>query len=265
VNCEKAKQQIADFLGGQLPRVVDLEFQAHLVDCAGCRQETEEARRLWAALGDISAIEPGPNLRARFYETLEAFEQGAQQHRERPAATSWRWWPRQPALQFALSAACLVAGLAAGYGLHRDQKGTEQMSQLREEVTNMRQLVTLSLLQQQSASDRLRGVTWSYRVPQSDMEVLGALLRTINQDANVNVRLSAVDALRNFGDSPVARKGAGQALAKQSSPLVQIAIIDLLMDLRDREAVPFLKDLLRKPQTDENVRKRIESALQQLG
>src|SRR5262245_29142262 len=97
------------------------------------------------------------------------------------------------------------------------------------------------------------------------MEVLSALLRTVNQDPNVNVRLSAVDALRNFGESPVARKGVTQALTKQSSPLVQVAIIDLLVDLRDRQAIPFLKDLLQDSQTDENVRKRIASALQQLG
>ena len=32
----------------------------------------------------------------------------------------------------------------------------------------MRQLVALSLMQQQSASDRLRGVSWAYQVEPSD-------------------------------------------------------------------------------------------------
>ena len=56
----------------------------------------------------------------------------------------------------------------------------------------MRQLVTLSLLQQQSAGDRLQGVNWSYRVEQPDTAVLAALLTTVNHDPNVNVRLAAV-------------------------------------------------------------------------
>src|SRR5260370_32118610 len=81
-----------------------------------------------------------------------------------------------------------------------------QVAQLRNEVNSMKQLVTLSLLQQQNASDRLRGVTWSYRVEQSDSEVLGALLTTINHDPTVNVRLAAVDAIKTFADSPLARK-----------------------------------------------------------
>ncbi len=71
----------------------------------------------------------------------------------------------------------------------------------------MRQLVALSLLQQQNASDRLRGVNYAYRVEQSDPQVLSALLTTLDHDSNVNVRLAAVDAVRNFTDSPVGRKG----------------------------------------------------------
>ena len=50
-------------------------------------------------------------------------------------------------------------------------------------------------MQQQSASDRLRGVNYAYRVEQSDPEVLGALLTTVNHDPSVNVRLAAVDAV----------------------------------------------------------------------
>jgi HEAT repeat protein len=123
----------------------------------------------------------------------------------------------------------------------------------------------LSLLQQQSASDRLRGVSWSYRVEQSDTEVLSALLHTVNQDSNVSVRLAAVDALRNFGDSPVARKGITQSLLKQTSPMVQIALVDVLVELRERPAVPTLKLLLATPDLDKSVKSKIESAIAQLG
>jgi hypothetical protein len=122
----------------------------------------------------------------------------------------------------------------------------------------MRQLVALSLLQQQSASDRLRGVNYSYRVEPSDTEVLSALLRTVNTDANVNVRLAAVDALRPFLDSPVARRGITQALMKQSSPLVQVALLDLVRDIRDSEAAADVKALAANVELDETVRHRAQ-------
>ena len=66
----------------------------------------------------------------------------------------------------------LVIGIVIGGVITRQ---SSEVAQLRGEMYNMRQMVTLSLLQQQSASDRLRGVNWSYRVEQPDSEVLAAL------------------------------------------------------------------------------------------
>jgi hypothetical protein len=163
--------------------------------------------------------------------------------------------------------ACLVIGFFIGPLVMTNKGGassSSEIAELRKEMTGMRQLVTLSLLQQQSAAERLRGVNWSYRAEPDDVEVLSALLRTVSQDSNVDVQLAAVDALRNFGNSAVARKGLVQSLAKQTSPLVQIAVIDLLVDLRDYAARPALKRLIESDSTHEIVRKRAEAALQTL-
>jgi HEAT repeat protein len=128
----------------------------------------------------------------------------------------------------------------------------------------MRQLVALSLLQQQSASDRLRGVNFAYRVEQPDPQVLSALLTTVNHDPSVNVRLAAVDALRNFDDSPVGRNGLVQALSKQDSPMVQIQILDQIVELREKSAVSAIQFLLSNPSLNPDVRQRAQWALKQL-
>ena len=106
----------------------------------------------------------------------------------------WQGW--------AWSAALLVAGLGAGQWLGGRQHSRADLVALQDEVDHMRQLVTLSLLEQQSASERLRGVDYAYRVDQSDTQVLVALLHAVNHDPNVNVRLAAVDALRKFAANP---------------------------------------------------------------
>lgn len=249
MNCERVKQNFADALLGVSSNVVSLDLEAHLRDCSACREEFESVRRLWTRLDDIAVPEPGPALRNRFYERLESYEHGMRAPRVR-RGSRWSWWP-----QAAMAAACVSIGIFAGMSIDRP-KPSGDVADLRAEVSSMRQLVALSLLQQQSASDRLRGVTWAYRVEQNDMEVLDALLRTVNQDANINVRLSAVDALRNFSDSPVARRGAMQSLAKQTSPLVQVAILDLIGEWRDRQAASYLRTFIAQPDLDPSVKKR---------
>ena len=125
----------------------------------------------------------------------------------------------------------------------------------------MRQLVTLSLLQQQSATERLQGVNWSYRAEPNDTEILSALLQTVNHDSSVDVRLAAVDALRNFSGNPIAHRGLSNTLLKQSSPLVQIAVLEALTELHEPASAPAIRQLLQHPEVDENVRRRANEAL----
>jgi HEAT repeat protein len=132
----------------------------------------------------------------------------------------------------------------------------------------MRQLVALSLLQQQSASERLRGVSWAYQVEPPDAEVLKALLEAVNHDPNVNVRLAAVDALRPYAASAATRTmtsdAAIQALARESAPIVQVALIDFLADLKEKQAGEALKRVASDNAADAGVRERAHWALERL-
>ena len=91
---------------------------------------------------------------------------------------------------------------------------------------------------------------------QTMVEVLAALLTAVNHDPNVNVRLAAVDALRKFAGSPEVRNTLDQTLAGQDSPLVQIALIDLIVDVRDKGAAPSLLALERSPAANKDVKAR---------
>jgi HEAT repeat protein len=125
-------------------------------------------------------------------------------------------------------------------------------------------MVALSLMQQQSAGERLRGVSWAYRAESSDTEVLSALLAAVNNDPSVNVRMAAVESLHAFGASPVTRTAIVQAIPKQTTPLVQIALIDLLVDLKATEASTELKRLSADETIDTSVRERAKWALGRL-
>ncbi|HLJ48613.1 MAG TPA: zf-HC2 domain-containing protein [Bryobacteraceae bacterium] len=259
MNCEDARRNFAEYWHGTLDSAGMDALESHLKVCEGCRAEADGLKEIWGALGEMPEEQPGIGLRSRFYASLRDWEQHeiARRHRS--------WWMPHPMIQIAAGLVILVSGLVIGNLTARNAVSNPgQVAQLEKEVNSMRQLVTLSLLQQQNASDRLRGVTWSYRVEQSDSEVLAALLTAVNHDPNVNVRLAAVDALHNFADSPVGRRGLVQALGKQTSPLVQIAILDQIVDLHDKTASPAIQKLAETAELNPEVKEHATWALRQL-
>ncbi len=271
MKCEDYRARLPEYWEGALEEEENTGLEMHLASCAGCRAEADSLGPIWHRLARIPLAQPSPAMRRRFYERLDAYQQGLLESplpaRTSATASKWNladrlraWFPMRPAFQAVFGAAVLAIGFFAGYHVD-DKRDNTQVSQLRTEVNNMRQMVTLSLLQQQNASERLKGVNWSYRVEQSDTEVLSALLYTVNHDANVNVRLAAIDALHTFADSPIARKGLVQAIAKQDSPMVQVALIDTLAELHDSQALPALQALSKDAGANPQVRQRAQWAL----
>jgi hypothetical protein len=248
MTCEQARLQMLGETEGQ-------DLTAHLASCETCRNELSRIGAMWQSLDLLPLEEPAGRARERFYEMLEAYRQGLSSAEPRK---TYHWW------QFAAAAALLGVGLGIGYGIRGNGQAPAEVSQLREEVASMRQLVALSLMQQQSASERLRGVSWAYQAEPSDREVLEALLTAVNHDTNVNVRLAAVDALRRFSASPETRRAVVEALPSQTTPLVQVALIDLLVDFKEREAAGALKTLAANRDVNDGVRQQARWALEKL-
>jgi hypothetical protein len=262
MTCEEMESRMAEYWSLTLSQEEEVAVEAHLAGCEACRVEAQRLGSLWRDLARLPAQEPGAGVRERFYGTLAAYRDGAAAARlERPSPARSqlaRVW------QIAAGVALALAGAGAGYSLRSSQKANAEIAQLRGEVGNMRQLVALSLLEQQSASERLRGVSWAYRVEPSDTEVLSALLKAVNHDPNVNVRLAAVDALRPFAASRSTRDAVMQSLPGQTAPIVQVALIDLLVDLKETEAAPELQRVALDNATDVEVRQRAQWALEKL-
>ena len=261
MKCDEAKACFADDWCGTLRASARIELKRHLDDCAACRQEAQGLENLWTKLDSLPAEEPPPQVRDKFYAALNAYGEGfsAASSRERQKS-SFAW------LQVSVAAAALVIGLGLGYAISSQKGGREntEIAQLRGEVNGMRELVALSLLRQQSASERLRGVSWANQVESSDGQVLAALLDSVNHDPNVNVRLAAADALRTFAMTSTARTQIASAIIRQSAPLVQIALIDLVVDLKDSAAVTELKQVAGNDSLNSSVRERAAWAVERL-
>jgi len=269
--CERIREQIPECLAGKLSKADRERVIGHLETCSGCRNELAELGIVWRGLESMAVPEPGGELRTRFMGMLEAYQAGMEQapvgHAlAGPPVNRWfAWWPAQPAWQVAIAGVLLIAGIVAGrYVAAGPKEMTPEMAQLKGQVEGLRQLVALSLLQAQSPSDRLRGVSFSSQIIRPDAEVEQSLLHAINHDANVNVRLSAVDAIEKYAGDPAVRRALVDAVGVQDSPIVQCALIDLLVDLNDRDSAPALRHLAQDGQADEVVRQRATLAMHKL-
>lgn len=273
MNCESTKAQLADYLTGQLPEVGQRALEAHLGGCAACSKELEAVQRVWRTLGQATTLEPSPNLRPEFYAMLADFKDTLESESRYSPKGLWRWLRAlqlpQPALRLAYSVALLAAGVAGGYWLNNQPKalpaGQQQLAALTTQVGEMRQLMLLALIDNPSATERLRAVSYTKELNgPADTKVIEALLGTLNYDDNVNVRLATLEALAPLAADPTVRLGLVHALTQQESPLVQSALADVMVQLQERRSVPRLRALLKQADLDNTVKSKIEESIQTL-
>jgi hypothetical protein len=231
MTCETCRAQLVDRLAGALPAAAMRAVEDHLATCPGCGAEASDLDAGWQALGTLPTAEPGPAVRQRFDAFLAAAEAQTSRPRQTLAARLAFLWPRQPAFQAALVALALVGGFALGTGGRRAEIG-----ELRSEVRSLHHMVALSLLERDSASERLRGVSFTESADSADPAVTAALLDAVRSDPSVNVRLAAIDALASRAGRAPVRRQLLQALAAESSPLVQVAIADAVLGADGAEA-----------------------------
>jgi len=137
----------------------------------------------------------------------------------------------------------------------------EEALRLRTEMSEMRQLLTVSLMSQSSALDRLQGVTMSSQLTSTNDDIPVALIKTLNNDQNVNVRLAAVDALSRYSDVGWVRSELVTSLTRSQPPHVQISLIEMLVEMKETSAVEVFETLLENDDTMDVVKKRARKGI----
>jgi hypothetical protein len=272
MKCEDIKACLPDFLTGELSPKAKAAAEAHLAACPACADELRQVTEMWTKLGVLPSEQPSPAVRDRFYTMLEAYKQGLEAQpeagigrmRRRLANLRGFFSFERPGFKFAAAAALLLAGVVGGAVFVSSGPFGARLGRLQREVEDMRQTTALSLLRQQSSSERILGVSYSERVRTPGPPTIEALLRTLDQDPSVNVRLAAADALYLFVDQPGVKEGLVASLGRQESPHVQVALIDLLVGAREKRAVEALKVLAANEKLDPGVRAKAESGVKEL-
>jgi hypothetical protein len=270
MNCNEARIKIADLLQEGSDGARTEPVREHLASCPACWQEWQELHETWTRLGLLPEEQPSPNLRREFYRQLEASRRELDATGQRPLRDRLRrLLPDLPRLTPAMSLAAAVLVVAVGFGAgffmgNGGENGSGKIERLSREVDNLQQQMTLSLLSQPSASARLQGISLTSRVQEPDPSLIAALLDTLDNDPSVNVRLSTVDALYLFSSREDVKTALNASLARQTSPLVQIALIDLLVSLKEKQAATALKKLLNDKKIIPEVQQRAQLGISKI-
>lgn len=219
-----------------------------------------QLRELRALDERVSAIDGGsPSLRLDdgFYSML-----AREKRKHGGLAITWPSWsfllPR-----LGVAAVILFMGFAGGYWL-RSPSGNEEVATLTREVVELKEMMMLSLLEKESASDRLRAVSLSQELVAASDKVTDALFATLNNDPNVNVRLAALEALMPYASQSRVREGLVRAIAAQESPLVQVSLAELMVALQEKRSVSELQKLADSERTPKEVKEKIKKSIEVL-
>jgi hypothetical protein len=274
--------------GPEAAPALSAEIEEHLAACAACREEAAALGALWGRLALLEAEPPEAELRERFDAVLAVYQAGLAAstvaaretpgHEPRPWTRRWLgslpggWGrPSAPALRLAYGLMVLLVGaglgaLLAGRGVppFGTAAAPGDLQALRGEVRALHELVTLSLLEAPSASERLQGVSYGSRLDRPDTAVTAALVRAATEDPNVNVRLAAIEALAPVASQARVLSPLVEALPEQDSPMVQVALVDLLLASDGEAARRACTELLRDESLDPDVRRHVRERLSAL-
>lgn len=265
---EKHEKLLASFLARHQTEAEKAEMEAAMAAGELDLDQVNDLTKFDSFLATVAVPEPTERLRSNFYQML-AEEKQKNKSRSRLAnwfMTVWERFRTQITIgQVAYSFVVLVLGVALGHNYNREQSaGEEKLVALTAEMQQMKKMMMLTLLEQPSATDRLKAVNLTTDMEQADDKVIKSLLQTLNSDPNVNVRLAAIEALYQHADNPAARTGLVSAITEQESPLVQLALADVMVAMQEKKSVNQLKKLLQQHNLNEAVKGKVEETIQVL-
>lgn len=279
MNTERYQILMTEYLNGDISPEQEAELKAYLEQNEEGKKELFDLKVLNDQLAQVQVPEPSSQMSANFYSMLEEHKQ-AENAKSSIGASLKTWWAKLNYRRLGYNLSYAVVGILVGavgmYYLNQPAQPIEKIAnkqdknalaviqkKLNKMEEDQKRLIS-SLLEEKSASERLRAVNLTSNISEVDTKITKALLKTLNTDPNVNVRLTTVEALAQFATRPEVRTGLIKSIAKQESPLVQIALIDVMIELQEKGSVKALKDLLKKQDLNEAVKGKVQQGIQVL-
>ncbi|WP_375418676.1 HEAT repeat domain-containing protein [uncultured Hymenobacter sp.] len=297
-DCAASQPCLAEYADGTLLPAEAARVAAHLAACPACQAELTQLRTLLHGLDALPAEVPPLALRENFLAMLarEKAALAANGQLNGLAADAARSFPTplrgakggqplvpaetaapetaadtsrqltQQWLRIAASVGLVAVGAALGLLLRwNGPPATAPLAAAPAPATaQLASQLTAAAIRPATATDRLRLVNEVPAQLAPGDPAVQALIHTLDADPNPNVRLAACEALFRLRADPRVGPALVEALPLQTDPNVQITLIEMLVALREKRALPQLEQLSQQPGALPAVRQQAANGVGQL-
>lgn len=238
-----SEEQIIEYLENGR---VDIEIRQHLDICDQCEGKLKETEEIMTIMSE--------SLKYRVPENIS--ETLALEIEKEKNANGFSWW------QLAAAIVLLVVGYGIGKVTTNDHR--EELIALQSQVDLLKEISMVNTLNRPTASQRIQAVNQINEQSSGVTHeiVIQTLIKTLNTDESPNVRYQAAQALDRYADQEMVRLALAKSLELQNDPLIQIALISILVEAQDKNAIKPLREIIEKENSSPEVKRQAEIALE---
>jgi len=247
------------------------ELQSYLEQNRQLQDELLFIKQFWT--NDVKPqVMPSDKLDANFYQMLsraQSAQQGIDQQETAQSANDYRssskepshslmdkiksWLTPTPIAQFAT----LTLVFVLGYNVNQapnNEKSSEAYSVLQEDISSLTTVLAMSMLQKDSASERLSGVAYSRQTGLSNPVLVEQLIELLARDKSNSVRLAIINSLGELQSFGSFEQQFLKLATKEENLLVQIELCRLLLNYGSVE----VKDLLTEQANQQQLKPEVQ-------
>lgn len=240
---EKLESLLIEYIDNRLNAVDRHTIEQELLNNPDARKLYEELKEVIFLMETSTPLKPSSSLKDKFDKDLT----DAIHNVERSKTIFFT-----PAFyRVAAALALMVISGAVGFWISNHNAQQERLAQIeremeltRRQLADTKQLMLGMLENDQSASQRIKGVNVAMELPKADEQVVNVLFKTMRSDQSTNVRLAALEALYKFHRDESVRSGLINALSEQTDPMVQIRLIQLMVEMEEKAVVDELQKIV---------------------
>ena len=235
---EKLESMVIEYVDGTLDASEREKFEFLL----GTNMETShlfhQTKMILEAMERSSQLEPSGELKSKFESELQKMLRKKQ---ARIISIS-----QKMVYRIAAGIALILVSGTMFYWINKSVQQERELTRLKQEMEEHKSMMLAMMDNQASAGKRIQGVNVAFTLEKADDEIVNALVKTLNEDTNSNVRLVALEALGKFHNQPHVRKALIESLSTQTDAVVQIELIRLLVAIKATQSLDELRKITTK-------------------
>jgi len=267
MECEEVEKLMIDYLDKNLNEDIRLEIEKHIETCEKCLDDLKNSQQVLNFISTDQMVKPDDSLRINFYHMLHSEIKKSEESNDSSFRKAIIPWYNLRQYRIAAAIALLICGTFIGILLHvgvSNSYASNELKQLHSEVSDLKKASMFTMLKEESSSDRIQAVRYADDIDSPDANVIDVLVKTLNNDKNVNVRMAAAYALSRFADRRAVCDSLVKSLALQNDPILQVTLINILVERKEKSALRPIQEIIANKRTLKEVRAVAENSLRVL-